>query len=392
MKNLCKLVCVLMAYYIVDFPFFRALFAFASVDPKVPISFSTAQSRYFYELFSATTDRTLYVRAVIYRGTSPGFESRYSQVDVPADQPKIFIPVREEDERRIGFSVMSTPILTTLKRLEQLYTVAGGLSSLPNSVQVIFPTETAGKALKLLLSTKSLRFNGRSNREIHWDEDNEQGSHANDGSALYKSRLDLDEISNAQGDVIATLDTTYYVPLCCDDALIATSMAAANFVLNPSGEKVLATLRATSFYGMCNQILNSASSLADYNLYLEFLKESVMDVASYRIRLSAISDISGIKAIAELPSNLTTSTSGNVWLQWSQKSIWTPCAIQLGKLQLALITKALKLYIGTFGPDSQMTLIISKNYELVLRIPLTTVNGDRGAIFTFIAVCGGRDL
>lgn len=87
-----------MAYYIVDFPFFRALFAFASVDPKVPISFSTAQSRYFYELFSATTDRTLYVRAVIYRGTSTGFESRYSQVDVPADQPKIFVPVGRRTE------------------------------------------------------------------------------------------------------------------------------------------------------------------------------------------------------------------------------------------------------------------------------------------------------
>lgn len=388
MKNPCKL----MTYRIADFPFFRALFAFASVDPKVPISFSTAQSRYFYEIFSATTDRTLYVRAVIYKGTGASLDSRYSQVDVPAEQSRVFVPVGEEEGKRVSFSVMSTPILSTLKRLEQLYTIAGGLSSLPNSVQVLFPTEAAGKALKLLLSAQAIRFNGRSTKETPWEEDNDQVGCNSDGSIACKSRISLDEARSGQEDVMATLDTTYYVPLCCDDALIATSMAAASFVLHPSDEKVLITLRVAFFHGMCNQILNSANSLTEYNLFLEFLKESVMNVPSYRIRLSATSDISGIKAIAELPSNLTTNTSGNVWLQWSQKSIWTPCAIQLGKSQLALLTKALKLYVGTFGPDSQMTLIITKNYELVLRIPLNTAGGDRAAIFTFIAVCVGCDL
>lgn len=381
-----------MTYRITDFSFFRALFAFASVDPKVPISFSTTQSRYFYEIFSATTDRTLYVRAVIYKGTGTSLDSRYSQVDAPAEQSRVFVPVGEEEEKRVSFSVMSTPILSTLKRLEQLYTSAGGLSSLPNNVQVLFPTEAAGKALKLLLSAQAIRFNGRSTKEMFWEEDNDQVGCSSDGPIACKSRIDLDEAGGVQGDVMATLDTTYYVPLCCDDTLIATSMAAASFVLHPSDEKVLITLRVAFFHGMCNQILNSANSLTEYNLFLEFLKESVMDVPSYRIRLSATSDISGIKAIAELPSNLTTNTSGNVWLQWSQKSIWTPCAIQLGKSQLTLITKALKLYVGTFGLDSQMTLIITKSYELVLRIPLSTAGGDRAAIFTFIAVCAGYDL
>lgn len=386
-----------MAYRITDFRFFRALFAFASVDPKVPISFSTAQTKYFYEIFSATTDKTFYVRAVIYKGSGAnigtGLDGRYSQIDAPAEQPKIFVPLGPEEEKRINFSVMSISILATLKRLERLYTVAGGLSSLPHNILVTFPTETAGKAMQILLSTQSMRFNGRSTREIIWGEDNAQKSHIDDESPIYTSRVDLDEIDNSQGDVIASLDTTYYVPLCCDDALVATSMAAANFVLNPSDERVLVTLRVAFFHGMCNQILSSASSLTDYSLFLEFLKESVMDVPSYRIRLSATSNTSGIKTIAELPSNLTTTnTSGNMWLQWSQRSVWIPCAIQLGKLQLSLITKVLKLYMGIFGLNGQMTLIITQNYELVLRIPLTTAGGDRAAIFTFIAVCAGHDL
>lgn len=386
-----------MTYCITDFRFFRALFTFASIDPKVPISFSAAQTKYLYEIFSATADKTLYVRAVIYKNSSVntgmGLDSRYSQVDGPTEQSRIFVPVGSEEGRRINFSVMSTPILTTLKRLEQLYAVASSLSLLPQSIQVTFPTETAGKAVQILLNTQSIRFNGRSTREILWEGDTNQESCMDDGYSIYKSRVDLDELNNVQGDVMASLDTTYYVPLCCDDALIATSMAAANFVLNPNDEKVLITVRIAFFHGMCSQILSSTASLTDYSLFLAFLKESVMDVSSYRIRLSATSNTSGIKAIAELPSNLTTTNaSGNVWLQWSQRSIWTPCAIQIGKQQLALITKVLKLYMGIFGSDSYMSLIISKNYELVLRIPLSTAAGDRAAIFTFIAVCVGHDL
>lgn len=377
-------------FRVADFELFMSCMYYSVIDTKIPITFQPSQ-KYFYQVFSANVEKNAFMKAVILNRSSGGTLSQGAgqQCDESgssADFCFFFVPDRVSPTQTElkPFSLSCSSLVTTLQGLEAYHDVVRDISLVESVARVNFPgsSDSLG-VVSISVSNEAVRLGTKRSKG------NESGNAKLDQVACDPTELAL-----------ATTRVNFSIPIFSDKQLIEASLGAERFAIQLSNEKVYVSVHPLSFLSLLSIVASGMSS--NPNMTLSFRRDVVAktadtsDVYSYSLGAQYEDAATGLRIWTELPSHLLET---NQWLFWKPSSRWAPCELTLSRSQLGPLLKVLQHYTAGSGAgagaggETSITVIVSRMYELVVRVPLLTSDGRKVAVFTYIFVSMlGRDL
>ncbi|TNJ28198.1 hypothetical protein GMRT_14350 [Giardia muris] len=366
-----------MQHRVGDLKLLQTCLQLAAIDSHIPLTFRVRTPRAYLELFSATADKTICVRAsfmgseaVTVISSQPSEEQRPTEVG-------LFIPLETNGER-VDFSI-STTAVATFKQIRNIVHLIENLGLMSCEVSSILPT-TRVRAFSITLKNMMVRLNGKTASHVLGEPEAEGGT-----------TTKTDDIGLLDSSTIGSFSLRYFVPLISDSALIASSMLALSFKKSEDN-RIFITIIPQYLLTLVEQTLQATRKVPDKTFTLTFTQGRLEGTteAAYQIEFWLDSTITGGRVSTMLPLNLKENNKGNTWLRWTPHSIWVDSSVTLNRVQLTILVKILRVYI-TNVTESEITLILTQTYELVLRLPITALGGERVAIFTYI-FSGGVNL